>query len=248
MARTRQRPRRGGGGNVLVTGDTGIAAGPQGGARPGASESGDLDAREFGVPQADIPGGVRHVVNPQTRAARPGAAPERPADYHKEHGVPPEDWGGYGTPGDEELLREQDVPRPAPLPHEIEAVPVYEVEAPGKKLVIRTLATKGPFNIPANDSAPRRIADRDPSRLAVYIKCEDNAFAQGLRVGSKEDVDQGLGIFCPGNATSWQEIKTQDDLWAVNSRNAAAGSSGVPSTSAVNYSVGLLTEIEAAGL
>src|SRR5229473_836208 len=104
-----KRPRRGRPGpNVLVEGDTGPRE-PQGGARPGARESGDLKSREFGVPQADLPGGVVHVVNPETRQAKTAAKAERPADYHKYHGVPSDD-GQYETPPDESDLRKPPKP------------------------------------------------------------------------------------------------------------------------------------------
>src|SRR5260221_6197826 len=133
----RPRPRRGpAGSNVLVTGDKGIAAGPQGGAKPGASESGDLDSREFGVPQADIPGGLRHVVNPETKPAKTAEKQLRPADEHKYHGVPPMDFGPYqDVPG-----TEHDKPaRSATEPKYSDAVPVYEVQRPGHKRKIRRL-------------------------------------------------------------------------------------------------------------
>ena len=59
-----KRPRRGRPGpDVLVEGDTGPRQ-PQGGARVREvfRESGDLASREFGVPQADVPGGLKSDI------------------------------------------------------------------------------------------------------------------------------------------------------------------------------------------
>src|SRR5260221_6187388 len=192
----RHRPRRGpAGGNVLVTGDVGIAAGAQGGAKPGASESGDLDSREFGVPQADIPGGLRHVVNPETKPARTAEKQLRPADEHKYHGVPPMDHGQYAeTPG-----TELDKPaRPAPEPKLNDAVPVYIQEGPGHKRKIRKLITEGPQAIAGATVDPVRIADRDPDRVKFWICNETTASGAGaagpgVRIGDWETAADNRG-------------------------------------------------------
>ena len=171
----RGRPRRGEPGpNVIVSGDTGEYH-PQGGARTGADvyrESGDLDAREFGVPQADLPGGIRHMVNPETHAHKPAPGPERPADYHKYHGVPSDD-GQYEPTPDETTL---DTPPPDPEPKTTDAVPVYIVEGGGKQRVIRALITEGPVAIPVqsmrreNCQSPQPISSTDRTRwLRMYL-------------------------------------------------------------------------------
>lgn len=234
---SRNRPRRGEPGpDVLVSGDTGEYH-PQGGARGPADaflESGDLDAREFGVPQADLPGGVLHVVNPETHAARTAAKPERPADYHKYHGVPSDD-GQYEPTPDETTLH---TPAPDPVPKASEAaVPVYIVEGGGKDKVIRTLVTEGPVTIPNATVDPFRLADRDPRRVKFWICNETTASAgtaPGIRIGDWETCTDLRGLLIP--AATIKDFNSQDALYCTNQ-------SGSP----VTISWGYETEIPAAG-
>lgn len=213
-----RRPRRGprDGRNILISGDTGPRE-PQGGARPMSEEyreSGDLEAREFGVPQADIPGGVRHLVNPETIPHKPPGVYERPADYHKYHGVESDD-GQYYPPPD-------DVGKPrgtVPVPKISDAVPVYIVEeGTGKRRVIRTLISAGPLGLAAG--VAHRIADRDPNRVKFWISVEAGA----VRIGEEHMIEQGQGLVIQagtGNAVL-QRFQTQDELWAVATFAAAA--------------------------
>lgn len=230
-----RKPRRGnpGGGNVLVTGDTGTTAGPQGGARPGPHESGNLAAREYGVPQADLPGGIPHVVNPESRPAATQGKQLKPADYRKYHGVPPIDNGQYETPSPHVTRG----PAPVPVPHRDEAVPVYVVQEPGRHKVIRTLTTIGPLTIPANDTLPRKVCDRDLDRVTLFIMNENGTRANELRVGSYEDTLQQAGYFIGGASGTGFEIKNcQDEVWIWN-----------PNTSSITWSALLITEIPVSG-
>ena len=224
MSRSHHRPRRGPAGpNVLELGDTGIPGGPQGGARDvereGPSESGDLAAREFGVPQADIPGGVRHLVNPQTFVDSPGPKIPRPVDYHKEHGVEPHDWGQYVLPPDES--EHYPAERPVPLPQIHDAVPVYIEEHPQKRRVIRSSIC---FNMSINAAGtePSRICGRDPNRVEILILNEDST--TDIRVGNLSDLQtvsaQGTGPADAGaliwhGTNSYTKIKSQDFLFGV---------------------------------
>jgi hypothetical protein len=236
-----KRPRRGPAGrNVIVEGDTGIFGGPQGGAHPGASESGDLEAREFGVPQADVPGGVKHLVNPEAKPAATARKPERPADYHKYHGVPSDDGQYHDPPGVEHDKPE----RPAPEPKFVDAVPVYLTAGPGDRPRIRTLYTSGPMLIsPGND--PVRLADRDPHRVNFWIQVESTASVatKGVRIGKYEDVSEGRGMYLGGGGASYpQNFGSQDDVWVVSSSYPGSAAA------AVNISWGYETEVPAAGL
>lgn len=233
----RHRPRRGpAGSNTLVTGDTGTTAGPQGGAKPGASASGDLDAREFGVPQADIPGGLRHKVNPETAPEKTAAKQLRPADEHKYHGVPPMDFGPYeDVPG----VEHDKPPRPEPEPVISEAVPVYIQAGPGHKRKIRKLITEGPQVIPNAITDPVRIADRDPDRVKFWICNETTASGAGaagpgVRIGDWETCADNRGMLIP--AATLKDFITQDSVYLTNQ-----------SGTAVTVSWGYETEIEAAG-
>lgn len=230
----RHRPRRGpAGSNVLVSGDVGTAAGPQGGAKPGASASGDLDAREFGVPQADIPGGLRHKVNPEAVPADTARKQLRPADEHKYHGVPPLDFGPYAdVPG----VEHDKPPRPEPEPKFSDAVPVYIQQGPGHKRKLRVFATVGPFTIPNGDVAPRKVADRDPDRVTVFITNENGTRANELRIATREEVDQSAGFALPGNGGPFELKGVQDEIYVWN-----------PNAAAVTWSALLVTEVEATG-
>jgi hypothetical protein len=217
----RHRPRRGEPGpDVLAEGDVGEYH-PQGGAREGADvymESGNLQAREFGVPQADLPGGKGHTVNAPTRPEKPAVPPERPADYHKYHGVPSDD-GQYEVP-DGEVGR---TPKPAPVPKVPDAVPVYLVEgAEGR--VIRTASPRH-IIVPASTAAePVRVCGKDPRRVEVLLLNEDTA--TDIRVSETRN---GLisgpgnvlgGALIPWPANSYTAIATQDELYAIGAKGA----------------------------
>ena len=214
MTRAKNRPRRGSpGSSVLIEGDKGIFAGPLGGAQPGATESGDLASREFGVPQADIPGGVRHLVNPQTRHARPPGVPERPADYHKEHGVEPLDDGQYETPPDE---TEERARRAAPEPKTDHAVPVYVVPRPDKR---RRGAAPRKVIVPAAGNPPVRLFSPNDTRIGVLLL---NESATIIRIGEIEIETASGGAALPVSMTNYLYIATADSLYAVADSGASS--------------------------
>ena len=214
MSRGRgSKPRRGRPGpNVLVTGDTGIAAGRQGGAGPAASESGDLAAREFGVPQADIPGGLKHLVNPQSPPSHVPVKRPRPADYHKEHGVEPADWGEYVTPPDES--EHWHVDRPAPEPQWEDAVPVRVVE--GKTARVHRAANANRLVVVANTSVdPTRVCNRDQDRVILQLLCDDAS--NDVRFSEERaTLLEGGGALLSHNATSYLNVPAQNELWALS--------------------------------
>lgn len=243
MSRSRHRPRRGPAGpNVLVHGDpgsiTGVSRDAQGGAEDGATESGDLAAREFGVPQANLPGGVKHLVNPETKPVTPIAKPARPSDYHKEHGVEPIDWDVYTPTPDASEVRPP--PRPVPEPHWNDAVPVYITETPGAKgNRIRVLITDGPITYPTGTVDPERVAVRDQFRYKFWVCNETTpsaagATSPGVRIGDWETTAEGRGMLVP--AGTLKDFNSQDDVYLIN----LSGSS-------VTVSFGYETEIEVGG-
>ena len=231
---TRHRPRRGP--NVIVEGDTGIFGGPQGGAKPGASESGDLQSREFGVPQADIPGGLKHLVNPQTRPAPTVDKGERPADYHKYHGVEPTEPGQYVTPPKD--IGKLPKPEPIPKSEYADAVPVRIVERRLK--TIRALVTEGPITLAAGTTDPFRLADRDPDRVKFWI-CNEatasgaGAAGPGVRIGDFETCADLRGLLIP--AATLKDFLSQETVYVTNQ-----------SGTAVTISWGYETEIPASGV
>lgn len=243
MSRNRRRPRRGPAGpNVLVEGDPGSTIGvsrdAQGGAEDGATESGNLAAREFGVPQADIPGGVRHLVNAETVPTATVEVIPRPADYHKEHGVKPPDWEGYQVPPDESVPER--ATRPAAEPAWHDAVPVYVTDGPGKGNRILALVTEGPVTYPTGTVDPVRIAVRDQHRRKFWIVNETTASGAGAagpgpRIGDWETTGDGRGMLIP--AAQMKDFNSQDDIYLINN-----------SGSSVTVSFGYETSVEAAGV
>jgi hypothetical protein len=239
-----RRPRRGGGGsrdkyarNILETGDEGQYE-YQGGAEPGASEAGNIQAREFGVPQADLPGGVMHLVNPQSVPTKSEGAPERPADYHKYHGVPSDD-GPYEVPSAEVDYG----PRPAPEPKIEDAVPVYILERPGDQRMIREFATYGPFTLAGSNAGTSqgsmRLCVRDPRRVTMYVTNESNAIGTLLRVGTESDIDEGRGWALPGNHNVTELKGIQEEMYILNDPGNT--------TTAASFSAIFITEVPATG-
>ena len=210
-----RRPRRGGPGpDVLVSGDVGEYH-PQGGARDGASESGDLAAREYGVPQADLPGGKGHVINPETRPVRPGGVPERPADYHKYHGVPSDD-GDYDTP-DGEVGH---APRPVPVRKVPDAIPVYIIEQGSPHRNIR-LAVTDEILLPAVGSDPARVCNWDLGRDEVMMLCTDpghDALFSDDRASLADATITAHGrcALLSHTAVAYTRVATQGELWATS--------------------------------
>ena len=218
-----RRPRRGHPGpNVLVEGDTGPRQ-PQGGARLKEifRESGDLQSREFGVPEADIPGGKTHVTNPETHAHKPPEVPERPADYHKYHGVPSDD-GPYETP-DTSVGPPQHTVGPPKL---AEAVPVYIVERPEKERTKRVAYTDT-IALPAVGSDPAVICNRDEGRDEVMLLATDatnNVLFSDVYASltAATATSKGGCAFLSKAATTYTRIATQDALYATSDAASAS--------------------------
>lgn len=204
-----RRPKRGHPGpNVLVEGDTGPRQ-PQGGARVREvfRESGDLESREFGVPQADVPGGKTHVVNPETHAERPPGVFERPADYHKYHGVESDD-GPYELP-DPSIGPSQHQVSPA---HLHDAVPVYIVETADKGTTRRGM-TADSILVTTLGSDPTRLLNRDERRTRALLLNEDAS--TNVRIGTRSELAENRGAMLPAVTNTYMRLETQDELWAA---------------------------------
>jgi hypothetical protein len=210
-----RRPKRGGG-NVLVTGDTGPTAPEHDFSKKDVGEGGSEQEREFGTPPASLPGGLRHLVNSETVPAEPVTKPERPYDYHRMHGVQPHDWGQIEKPPD---ATEERVPHPAPEPKLVDAVPVYMVQRPGQADPIRTLVTEGPYAVASGTVDPVRVANRDSNRSKFWICNEATPSAAGaitpfFRIGSYEDTGINRGLAIP--AGTIHDMDAQNGLWLTN--------------------------------
>lgn len=231
---TRHRPSRGKAGPEIELGDPFGQYEKQGGEAPGASESGDLQSREFGVPQADIPGGVNHLVNEQAKPVKPVHHGERPADAHKYHGVPPMDDGLYTKPGraDEQ---ERDHQKPPPVRHKYsEAVPVSIVEDPERPHVRRTSVCYS-VNIAAGNPAtgsnePTRICNRDDDRVSIQVLNEDSStdirisedYNRLLTQSAQGTGPAGAGSLIWHGTNSYTRLETQEPLWGITTGAASA--------------------------
>jgi hypothetical protein len=223
--RTAPRPR----GGPLVAGSP---VGPRADQRePGA---GTPAGRQLGLDDRDIPGARTHLVNAESPGTRPkeGKAGEL-FDGMNAHGVPDTlAEPGYEVPSS----HVGQAPRPAPEPSIADAVPVYMVETPGKRTVMRVT---GMFNVlaPANTaSLPARLCSEDPRRVEVRVLNEDPV--NDVRVAMLEDLNDGgegggnsAGALISHCASSYTTIPTQGELFC-HSINGTA----------VRVSVMLITE------
>ncbi len=187
------RPKRGAAGPDIEIGDPFGQYEYQGGAAPGASESGDLQSREFGVPQADIPGGLNHLVNTEAHPVKPPKTPQQQPVIN-DHGVPPV-----------ERRRQFD-----------EAVPVRIEKDPDIRNPIWKLISEGPHTVTGPTAEPIRLADRDPNRVKFWICNETTATGAGqtgplFRIGDWETTSDQRGLAIP--AATIKDFVTQDSIY-----------------------------------
>jgi hypothetical protein len=167
------------------------------------------EGRELGIDDRDIPGGLEHLVSPETPPTKPQVPAQRHLKDDVAHGVPPENPDEpYAKPEAGKILPPV-FTRP---PEEEIAVPVYQVERPGDARTIRTFISGGPVTLVPGQV--RRIADRDPRRVRFYVINENGTSSNYVRIGSIEDADAGSGIAISGSNTL--DLVTQEELWAVN--------------------------------
>jgi hypothetical protein len=189
------------------------------------------EGRELGIDDRDIPGGLEHLVSPETPPTKPQVPAQRHLKDDVAHGVPVTDPDKPYVKPEAGKFQLPVFTRP---PEEEIAVPVYQVERPGDARTIRTFISGGPVTLVPGEV--RRIADRDPKRVKLYVSSEVNTNSYYIRVGSLEDVDAGMGFGIPGGRII-QEFTTQDELWVTN-----------VSTVNITISWGYETEVPATGV
>jgi hypothetical protein len=189
------------------------------------------EGRELGIDDRNIPGGLEHLVSPETPPTKPQVPAQRRLKDDVAHGVPITDPDKPYAKPEAGKIQLPVFTRP---PEEEIAVPVYQVERPGDARTIRTFISGGPVTLVPGEV--RRIADRDSKRVKLYVNNEGATAANYIRVGSLEDADAGMGFGIPGNRTI-QEFTTQDELWVVN-----------VSTGNIPISWGYDTEVPATGV
>jgi hypothetical protein len=189
------------------------------------------EGRELGIDDRDIPGGLEHLVSPETPPTKPQVPAQRHFKDDVAHGVPI-------TDPDEPYAKPEAGKFQLPVfsrpPEEEIAVPVYQVERPGDARTIRAFVSGGPLTLAPGEVI--RIASRDPKRVRFYVGNESSTASYYIRVGSLDDVEGGMGFGIPGQRVI-QEFTTQDELWAAN-----------VSTSDITISWGYETEVPATGV
>ena len=218
-ARTNRRRRHGRPGQAhRPEGGPLVAGSPPGPAADQAERGADTPAgRQLGLDSREIPGGVPHLVNPESPPHHPKQGKAGALfDGMQAHGVPDTlAEPGYEVPS----THVGRAPRPEPEPQIDDAVPVFMVERPGKRTVIRV---SGMYNrlVVANSAAvPTRLCDPDPRRVEVRLLNEDPV--NDVRVGQYEDTnDSGVGggasdgILLSHCASTYTTIPTQGDLFS----------------------------------
>jgi hypothetical protein len=189
------------------------------------------EGRELGIDDRDIPGGLEHLVSPETPPTKPQVPAQRHFKDDVAHGVPVTDPDKPYAKPEAGKIQLPVFTRP---PEEEIAVPVYQVERPGDARTIRTFISGGPVVLAPGEV--KRIADRDPKRVKLYVINEAGTASYEIRVGSLEDADAGMGFAIPGTRTT-QEFTTQDELWVTN-----------VSTVNITISWGYETEVPATGV
>ena len=173
------------------------------------------EGREIGLDDREIPSGLNHLSNPETPSAKPAVPARQHLPAMNEHGVPDDNPdASYEQPEAGTVL----ISEPLPEGREYYAVPVYQVEEPGKGKVHRK-ALCNSITVPASGSDPIRVCSRDDGRVEVRILNEDPAndirFSESIAT-----LIEGGGALLWHGTNSYTPIPTQDELWAVGASAA----------------------------
>lgn len=144
------------------------------------------------------------------------------------HGViAPPQHGGRPSPKAEEraLLEANLAPMEVQFADRVEPIPVYQVEIgtggkPLRRSVLKRVA------VPATGGQPVPVCGKDPHRISVRLLNESSTAIRLLvdpvnPGGASNTQDTGNGIILPASQTSYLEIRTQDQLWAIADSGAS---------------------------
>lgn len=199
---------------------------------PEAPESRGIGAsdRTQGVP-SPIPGGRPHLTNhPSTRQDVPRPAPRGEYRGVMAHGVHP----GSATTGDRaDMMRgpndlEQPVPRYTHPREPVRPVPVYIVAETAGPKPLRTAVGRH-ITVPGFNADPVCICGVDPNRTKIRLMNTDasntiriagdlTALIQDQAAATARSI--GGALLNKGMVT-YQDIETQDELWAVTQHASA---------------------------
>lgn len=174
---------------------------------------------EYGISDRDIPGGATHLVNPVT-VSQATPVPEPLAEHRgmMAHGVPPD-----GSHYERQQPGKPYAPHYADLPARPSPVPVYIVPGGGGAAPLK-IAVPRRVSVPGFGSDPIAICGRDVNRTKIRLMNTDST--NSVRIARDPTaliMDPGKtantatigGALLPKAMTSYQDIETQDELWAI---------------------------------
>ena len=184
------------------------------------------EGRELGLDDREIPGGLNHLANAESHVSKAHVPATEHIKAGEAHGVPPRDPDEpYASPRPGERVV---TPKPAQLPREEDAVPVFIVEGPGRQRVRRDVAAEQ-ITVPAAGSDPVRVCSVDSNRVQISLlnddAANDNQFSESIGT-----VIEQRGAILPHGATSYRTLKTQGELWALSTAASAVKMSKIIET------------------
>lgn len=207
--------------------------------RPVTVDPNGPEGREIGMSErtvaapSPIPGGETHIVNNPTVRQRV-AVPDSPAEYGamEAHGVPPSD-DTFHQRAESERGPNSHAPikvePPAERAKQPDPVPVYVVPEGGGTRPLK-IAVPRHIMVPGFNADPVLICGKDVRRTKIRLMNTDAAtnirFASDMTALS---VDPGSGnsrtiggALLVHGMTGYQDVETQDELWAISLSASAA--------------------------
>lgn len=179
--------------------------------------AGSAEGREIGLDDRELPGGLPHIGNPETHPEKTPEKARRHVPSINQHRVPdPDPDAPYADPRAGEKVV---VPKSPPLHEDQYAVPVYQVEQPGKDRLHRKALCDN-ILVPAAGSDPIPVCGRDFRRIAVRLLNEDAN--NDIRFSEeRSSLLEGRGSLLWHGTNSYTQIETQDELFAIGVSAAA---------------------------
>lgn len=218
MARTQRRRHGRPQGAPRPAGGPLVAGSPVGPRADQAERGADTPAgRALGLDDRDIPGARTHLVNAEAPGTRPKDGKAGALfDGMQAHGVPDTlAEPGYEVPS----THVGHAPRPEPEPQIDDAVPVYMVERPGKRTVIRVGGMYNVLVVANTTASPTRLCSQDARRVEVRLLNEDPN--NDVRFGELQDINDGGqgggsqgGALLSHCASTYTTLPTQEEVFA----------------------------------
>src|SRR6185437_12899270 len=169
------------------------------------------EGREIGLDDREIPGGVNHIGNAETHPNKAAVPARRHVPSINEHRVPdPDPDQPYADPNSGEKVL---IPVSPALPEEHYAVPVYQVQAPGKGERYRESICEF-ITVPAPTAVPVLVCGRDDERIEIRLLNEDAN--NDIRFAENPDtLIEGRGALLWHGTNSYTQVPTQGYLYAL---------------------------------